>query len=194
MRTSKNTRLGIIAGTGAAALAVAGFALPAHAADQDSSVQESTTTTTAAITSSFEALQAWVTDTARVTDALNTNGSGNTVAPNTGIGDVSVVEGPLVGGDVLSGNQAPVGSGNDVAAPVGSGNDVTAPVEAPIGSGNDTGVSTGDVSGSVDGLVGDVSGSIGDVTGSVGDISGEVGGIVDNATGDLDLGLGDILN
>lgn len=194
MRTSKNTRLGIIAGTGAAALAVVGFALPANAADQTSTDADTTATTTAAITSSFEALQAWVTDTAQVTDALNTNGSGNTVAPQTGIGDVSVVEGPLIGGDVLSGNQAPVASGNDVTAPIGSGNDVTAPVEAPVGSGNDAGVSTGDVSSSVDGLVSDVTGSVGDVSGSVGDISGQVNDIVDGATGDLDLGLGDILN
>jgi hypothetical protein len=188
MRTTKKT-LGMTAaaGTGALALAFAGFALPANAADQSVSADETMTTTSAAVTSSLEAFQAWVSDALQASDVLNTNGSGNDVSPTTGIGDVSVIDGPIVGGDVLSGNQTPVGSGNDVQAPVGSGNDVSAPVDAPVGSGNDTGVSTGDVSSSVDGLVGDV-------TGSVGDISGSIGDIVDGATGDLDLGLGDILN
>jgi hypothetical protein len=187
MRTNLKTRLGLIgAGTGVAALAVTGLALPANADDTSVNQDSSTTETTTDLVSSLDAFQAWLSDTLAAND--NTVAPVTGVSPDTSVGDVSLVEGPLVG-DVLSNNQAPVGSGNDtpigsgndVSAPVGSGNDVSAPVDA--GNGND-------VSAPVDAPVG--SGNSSDAGISVGDIGADV----DNLVGDLtnDLGLGSILN
>lgn len=194
MRTTKKTRLSLIAaGTGAAALAVAGFALPANADDHSASNEESTTTTTTDLTSSFDAFQTWVNDALTVSDNQTVTG----VSPDTSVGDVTLVEGPLVSdslnGDLLSGNQtpvasgnqAPIASGNDVAAPVLSGNDtnVEAPVDAPVGSGND-------VSAPIDAPVGSGNETHNDTdTGvSVGDIGADVDDLVDSITSDLDLG------
>jgi hypothetical protein len=187
MRTTLKTRLGLIgAGTGVAALAVTGLALPAQADDTSVDQEWSTTETTTDVTGSLDAFQAWVTDT------LDAQASGNDVSG----GDVTLIDGPLVGGDVLSGNDTPVGSGNDV--PVGSGNDVS----APVGSGNDTGVeapvgSGNDVSAPVDAGNGNANGTeagtgtAADSGVSVGDIGADVDGLVDDVTSDL--GLGDVL-
>ncbi|MET0296405.1 MAG: hypothetical protein ABW024_03325 [Microbacterium sp.] len=158
MRTNK-TRIATLAaaGAGAAAIAIAGFAMPASA---DDSYEETTTHTQVA--GSFdtlgEAFQTWV---------------GDITAGNIGV-DGGLVNGPLVSdvanGPILSGNDVPVGSGNDVSAPVGSGNDVA--VDAPVGSGNevgngnavgsgnDTGVSLGDIGADVDDLVGGISSDV----------------------------------
>ncbi|MGV2983282.1 hypothetical protein ACNPNP_06180 [Microbacterium sp. AGC85] len=151
----RNTnRLGLLAtaGTGVAALAIAGFALPATASDGADSGDDTQATSTD-VTGSLDSIQDVVRDLILA--------SGN----DTSTGDVSldgpVVEGPLVSdignGAILSGNDTPVASGNEVSgnevsAPVGSGNDVSAPieapvqvpveapVEAPVASGNDTSV------------------------------------------------------
>lgn len=186
MRTTKKTRLSLIAaGTGAAALAVAGFALPANADDHSTSTEESTTTTTTDLTSSFDAFQTWVNDALSVSDNQTVTG----VSPDTSVGDVTLVEGPLVSdslnGDLLSGNQTPIASGNDVAAPVVSGNDtnVEAPVDAPVGSGND-------VSAPIEAPVGSGNETHNDTDAgvSVGDIGADVDDLVDSITTDLDLG------
>lgn len=183
----KITRLGLIstAGASAAALAVAGFALPASA-DTWNPSEETTTTVTEASTS-IEGFQTWFRE--------NVLGSGNdTTAGNLGI-DGGLINGPLVSDSlnpaVLSGNDTPVLSGNDVSgnlsgndvsAPVGSGNDVSAPVDAPIVSGND-------VSGNEVGSVGDVANGTdvgGDTGVSVGDIGAEVDDLVGDVSGDVD--------
>jgi hypothetical protein len=152
-------RLGLLttAGAGVAALAITGFALPASADDGSSSVDDSTTSTD--VTGSFDAIQDVVRDLILA--------SGN----DTSTGDIGLdgplVEGPVVSdignGALLSGNDTPIASGNEVSgnevsAPVGSGNEVSAPIEAPVeveapveapieapvdapvGSGNDTSV------------------------------------------------------
>jgi hypothetical protein len=180
----KMNRIGMMAtaGVGAAALA-AGIALPANAQERDWSDESSTTT----VTSSFDAFRAWVQD--------NVLGSGNDLtAGNLGI-DGGLVDGPLISdvgnGAVLSGNHAPVLSGNEVTAPVASGNDTS--VEAPVGSGNkvgngnstgngnvvgsgnDTGVSLGDIGADVDDLVGDITGDVDDLV----DVDSMLQGIFD---------------
>lgn len=162
-------RLGLLttAGAGIAALAIAGFALPASANDGPDSVDETQTSTTD-LTGSFDAIQ----DIAR--DLILASGN------DTSTGDVSLdgplVQGPLVSdignGALLSGNDTPIASGNevsgnDVSAPVVSGNDVSAPIEAPIDApvvsgndtsvdapvGNGTGISVGDIGAEVDDLL-----------------------------------------
>lgn len=215
MRTyNTKTRIGMIAaaGTGAAALAVAGFALPASADDNVTSTDASTTATQ--FVDASDPFYTWVSDLIDSGDF--------TASPQTAVGDIAnvgpLVQGPLVSdslnGDVASGNQtpvvsgndttAPIGSGNDTTAPigsgndlgsgneVGSGNDVTAPVDAPVGSGNDTGVSTGDAgvsTGDNGASVGDISGSVEDISGSVDDVVGGVtSGVDDVVDGALDLG------
>lgn len=159
-------RLGLLttAGAGVAALAITGFALPATADDGSGSVEDSTTTTD--VTGSLDAIQDVVRDLILA--------SGN----DTSTGDIGLdgplVEGPLVSdvgnGALLSGNDTPIASGNEVSgnevsAPVGSGNEVTAPVDAPVdapvGSGNDTSVdapvdSDNDTGLSLDGIGGDI--------------------------------------
>jgi hypothetical protein len=184
MRKNLKTRLGLIgAGTGVAALAVTGLALPANADDTSVEQDWSTTDTMTDVTSSLDAFQAWVSDTISAGDTSVSPVTG--VSPDTSVGDVTLVEGPLVG-DIASGNQAPVASGNDVTAPVASGNDtsVTAPVEAPVGSGND-------VSAPVEAPVGSGNESSNSTDLSVGDIGADVDQLVENVTSDL--GLGDIL-
>lgn len=186
----KMTRLGLIstAGASAAALAVAGFALPATAAETTDSTHESTSTT-ADFMSSIEGLQAWVSDT--VLASGNDSAVGNV---DGGLIDAPVVEGPLVSdtlnGDVLSGNDTPVASGNEVAAPVGSGNDVSAPIDAPVGSGNEV---SGNEVGSGNGN-GNAVGSGNDSGLSVGDIGADVDDLVGDVSGDVDSLLGGILD
>ena len=174
------TRIGTMAaaGLGAAALAVAGFAIPANAAE--STTQDTSTQTSA--TGMFDLLD----------DVLASVSAGDLlVSPDTNAGNVGVdggiinaplVEGPVVSdslnGDVLSGNDTPIGSGNEVQAPIGSGNDIQAPVEAPVGSGNTTDSSIGDV------------GGIGDIGAGVSDL---VDGVTGNIGTDVDGMLGDIL-
>jgi hypothetical protein len=184
MRTTIKNRLGLIAaGSGVAVLAVGGLALPAGADEQNLSAD--TTATVTDVTGSLDAFQAWV------TESLNANGSGNSV---------TFVEGPLIGGDALSGpigsgnqtpigsgNDTPVGSGNDVSAPIGSGNDasvdapvgsdndVTAPVDVDAGNGNDVGSGNETNTDTGAGV-------------SVGDIGAGVGAVVDDTTSVLGLG------
>lgn len=202
MRTyNTKTRIGMIAaaGTGAAALAVAGFALPASADDNVTST-DATTTATQFVDAS-DPFYTWVSGLIESGDFA--------ASPQTAVSDIAnigpLVQGPLVSdslnGDVASGNQtpvvsgndttAPIGSGNDTTAPIGSGNDlgsgndVTAPIDAPVGSGNDTGVSTGDAGVST----GDNGASVGDISGSVNDVVGGVtSGVDDVVDGALDLG------
>ncbi|NYF16971.1 hypothetical protein HDC37_001796 [Microbacterium sp. AK009] len=175
------TRAGVLtAGLGIAALTVTGLALPANA-DTVSSADETQTTVSALTT--LEAFQDIL------NDALQASGNA------TETGDLSIdgvdgglINGPIVSGSViddvangpiLSGNDTPVVSGNEVQAPVASGNEtsVDAPVASgnEVASGNDTDTSVGDVGASVGGVVGDVGASVGDV---VGDVSGEVDGLV----------------
>jgi hypothetical protein len=168
-------RLGLLAtaGTGVAALAIAGFALPASA-DEGSVSDESTQTSTTDVAGSLDAIQNVVRDLVLA--------SGNDASTGDIALDGPLVEGPLVSdignGALLSGNDTPIASGNDVSgndvsAPVGSGNDVSAPIEAPVEapidapvvSGNDTdvdapidsdtdtGLSVGDIGAEVDSLV-----------------------------------------
>ncbi|GAA1684044.1 hypothetical protein [Microbacterium lacus] len=172
----KITRLGLIstAGASAAALAVAGFALPASA-DTWNPSEETTTTVTEASTS-IEGFQTWFRE--------NVLGSGNdTTAGNLGI-DGGLINGPLVSDSL---NPA-VLSGNDVSAPVGSGNDVSAPIDAPIGSGNDVSDtelgSVGDVANGTD-VGGDTGVSVGDIGAEVDDLVGDVSGDVDSLVSGL---------
>jgi hypothetical protein len=191
MRTQKNTRLGILAtaGVGVAGLAIAGFALPATADTTSTDVDASSTSTD--LTSSLGDFQAWVSEVISLNNNEVSPVTG--VSPDTSVGDISIVEGPLVG-DVLSGNKAPIASGNDVSAPVGSGNDVSAPIEAPIeapiGSGNDTSVDAPVGNGnSADTSTGDLNTDISnDVTDVVDGVTGGIGATVDDVTGSLGLG------
>lgn len=176
-------RLGLLttAGAGVAALALTGFALPATADDGSSSVDDSTTSTD--VTGSTDAIQDIVRDLILA--------SGN----DTSTGDIGLdgplVDGPVVSdignGAILSGNDTPIASGNEVSgnevsAPVGSGNEVSAPVEAPIeapvdapvGSGNDTIVDAPVESDNDTGL------SLGDIGGDIGaDVDSLVSGLLD---------------
>ncbi|WP_104190788.1 hypothetical protein [Cryobacterium sp. Y82] len=177
----KITALGIT-GAAASALMIGGFVAPAQAFAGDSS---STTTST---DSSSEQNRLDV-----IGDLFNLSGNdstGNGVLGNdTSVGGVGngailgggVVNGPLVDdslnsdiGDVASGNEvgndASVGSGNDVVAPIEA--PVTAPVDAPVDAGNGTDVGT----------------NVGGV--DVDDIDGSVDSIVNDVLGDLGLGLG----
>lgn len=136
-------------------------------------------------------------------DVLNGNGSNNATPIASG------------NGDILSGNDTPVASGNDVAAPVASGNDTDIPVEAPVASGNDVSAEAPVASGNdtavdvpveapvasgndaaVDVPVtadGNASGNNTDA--GLGDITTEVTDVVDRTLSDLDstLGLGSLL-
>ncbi|MCE7481342.1 MULTISPECIES: hypothetical protein [Microbacterium] len=180
-------RLGLLttAGAGVAALALTGFALPATADDGSSSVDDSTTSTD--VTGSTDAIQDIVRDLILA--------SGN----DTSTGDIGLdgplVDGPVVSdignGAILSGNDTPVASGNEVSgnevsAPVGSGNEVSAPVEAPIeapveapvdapvGSGNDTTVDAPVETDNDTGL------SLDDIGGDIGaDVDSLVSGLLD---------------
>ena len=176
----KMTRFGITttAGVGAAALAIAGFALPASAADSGDETNEVTSTSTDFM-SSIEGLQTWV------RDAILASGNDTSVGNvDGGLINAPLVEGPLVSDTpVLSGNDTPVASGNEVSgnevsAPVGSGNEVTAPIEAPVGSGNE--VSGNDVGSD------NATGSGNETGVSVGDIGAEVGDLVGDVSGDVD--------
>ncbi|WP_105034065.1 hypothetical protein [Cryobacterium aureum] len=164
----KITALGIT-GAAASALIIGGFVAPAQAFDGDS------TTTSTSTDSSSEQNRLDV-----IGDLFNLSGNeatGNGVLGNdTSVGGIlngGVVNGPLVEdslnsdiGDVASGNEvgndASVGSGNDVVAPIEA--PVTAPVDAPVDAGNGTDVGDVDVEnidGSVDSIVNDVLGDLG---------------------------------
>lgn len=169
-------RLGLLttAGAGVAALALTGFALPATADDGSSSVDDSTTSTD--VTGSTDAIQDIVRDLILA--------SGN----DTSTGDIGLdgplVEGPVVSdignGAILSGNDTPIASGNEVSAPVGSGNEVTAPVEAPIEAPIETPVDAPLVSGndtSVDAPV-DSDNDTGLSLDGIGDIGADVDSLV----------------
>lgn len=172
----KMTRFGITttAGVGAAALAIAGFALPASAADSGENTHEVTSTSTD-VMSSIEGLQAWV------RDAILASGNDTSVGNvDGGLINAPLVEGPLVSeSPVLSGNDTPVASGNEVSgnevtasidAPVGSGNEVSGNdvgSENATGSGNETGISVGDIGAEVDDLLGDVSGDVDSLVGGL---------------------------
>ena len=180
------TRAGLLgtAGLGAVALAVTGFALPASADDHTSSADETRTSVDGL--NSLDAFQAWVHDAI----AANEN---ETNAGNIGI-DGGLVNGPLVSdignGAILSGNDTPVLSGNDVSAPVGSGNDVG--IEAPIGSGNDVGNGNVVGSGNDTGVtVGDVGAEVGNVTS---DITSDIGAEVDDLVGDVSSEVDDLVS
>jgi hypothetical protein len=177
------TRIGMMsaAGLGAAALAVAGFAIPANAAE---STTEDTSTQTS-VAGMFDIVDDLLAGVSAGDLLVSPDTNAGNVGVDGGIIDAPVIEGPVVSdslnGDVLSGNDTPIGSGNEVQAPVGSGNDIQAPIDAPIGSGNDTDTDTsvGDVGGiddidaGVDDLVDGVTGDIGaDVDGMLGDILG----------------------
>ncbi|MEW1976240.1 hypothetical protein AB0301_14360 [Microbacterium profundi] len=173
----RNTnRLGLLAtaGAGVAALALTGFALPATADDGSSSVDDSMTSTD--VTGSTDAIQDIVRDLILA--------SGN----DTSTGDIGLdgplVEGPVVSdignGAILSGNDTPIASGNEVSAPVGSGNEVTAPVEAPIEAPIETPVDAPLVSGndtSVDAPV-DSDNDTGLSLDGIGDIGADVDSLV----------------
>ena len=170
------TRAGLLgtAGIGAAALAVAGFALPATADDDISSWSSDQTHTSVEGIESFDAFQTLL------DDLIDTYGN-ETTTGDVGI-DGGLVDGPLVSdignGPVLSGNDvsAPVGSGNDTS--VGSGNEVGN--GNVVGSGNDTGVSVGDVGAEVGDLTGDIGAQVGDLVGDVStDVDDLVGGLLD---------------
>lgn len=186
----KMTRIGLLttAGASAAALAVAGFALPASAESWSPSQESSTTSTE--VTSSIEGFQTWFRE--------NVLASGNdTTAGNIGI-DGGLINGPIVSdslnGAVLSGNDTPVLSGNDVSdnlsgndvsAPVGSGNDISAPIEAPVGSGNEVGNGTELGTGNVVGSGNDTGVSVGDIGADVDDLVGDIGADVDTLVGGI---------
>jgi hypothetical protein len=164
VNTTKKTAFGI-AGAAAATLLTVGFAAPAMA---DTSSDSSTT----------ESMSSWssVTDlTNDLTTALSTGDLFTTpvvIAPNVDTGDLSV-------GDVASGNQAPIASGNEVAAPVASGNETS--VTAPVASGNETGNGNSVANPTTDTSVGDLTSNIGT----------EVQDLVGGVTGGLGLGLSD---
>lgn len=194
----KMTRTGLLgtAGIGAVALAVTGIALPANADDQTWSSDETHVSTTAF--ESVDAFQAWV------HDVIEANGN-ETTAGNVGV-DGGLINGPLVSdvanGPILSGNDAPVASGNDVQAPVASGNDTT--VDAPVGNGNHVGsgnqagngneVSTSPNVGSgnhTGASLSDIGADVDDVTS---DIGAEVGDVVSDVTGEVDDLVGGLLD
>ncbi|RLK52708.1 hypothetical protein [Microbacterium telephonicum] len=184
------------AGLGAVALS-AGFALPAMADDGDHTTTQTATSAMSEIAPWTDAdatlgdFQLWVQD---LVDAQGGDVTGGDITggdTNVGNGS-SLVEGPLRGdvstrdilsGPIGSGNEIPVGSGNDASAPIGSGNDTS--VEAPIGSGNDVGngteVGVGDVGAEVGDLTSDIGTEVGDL---VGDVSSDVDDLVDGILGD----------
>lgn len=176
MRTNK-TRAGImtVAGAGVAALALTGFALPANAADGDISAD---TTSVSEQTSTWNDLG--LDDfMGSIQDAIDAN-------------DNALIEGPLVSdslnGAVGSGNDAPIGSGNDVSAPIGSGNDTS--VDAPVGSGNEVG--NGNETGNGNNVGSGNDTSVADTDTSVGDIGAEVGDVVGDVTSDVDDVVSDV--
>jgi len=181
----KMTRAGLMgtAGIGAVALAVAGFSIPANADDHTSSADETRTSVDAV--DSLDAFQGWV----WVDDALDAND--NTIG-NFAV-DGGLIDGPLVSdvgnGPILSGNDAPIASGNDVSAPVGSGNDVS--VDAPVGSGNDVGNDVGH--GTNLGSGNDTGASVGDVGAEVGDLTSEIGTHVEDLVGDVSSDVDDLV-
>lgn len=182
MRTNK-TRIFTLAtaGAGAAALAVAGFALPASADDR--APQNDTTSAYTELAGSVDAFQdsfqTWIGDIA----------AGNTLG-NVGVDGGLVNVGDVANGPILSGNDVPVGSGNDVSAPIGSGNDVA--VDAPVGSGNEIGNGT-EVGNGAEVGSGNVVGSGNDTGVSVGDIGADVDDLVGDISGDIDSTLNGVL-
>ena len=173
----KITALGIT-GAAASALIIGGFVAPAQAFDGDS------TSTTTSTDSSSEQNRLDV-----IGDLFNLSGNdstGNGVLGNdTSVGGVGnggilgggVVNGPLVD-DSLNNDIGDVASGNEVGndASVGTGNDVVAPIEAPVTAPVDAGNGT------------DVGTDVGGV--DVENIDGSVDSIVNDVLGDLGLGLG----
>ncbi|TQK20638.1 hypothetical protein FBY40_3177 [Microbacterium sp. SLBN-154] len=164
------TRAGVFtAGIGIAALTVTGLALPANA-DTVSSADETQTTVSALTT--LEAFQDILNDALQASGNSAQTGDVSIDGVDGGLVNGPIVSGPVVddvaNGPILSGNDTPIASGNDVQAPIVSGNDTS--VDAPIGSGNE--VASGN---DTDTSIGDIGASVGDV---VGDVSGEVDGLV----------------
>ncbi|AZC13278.1 MULTISPECIES: hypothetical protein [unclassified Microbacterium] len=164
------TRAGVFtAGLGIAALTVTGLALPANA-DTVSSADETQTTVSALTT--LEAFQDILNDALQASGNSAQTGDVSVDGVDGGLVNGPIVSGPVVddvaNGPILSGNDTPIASGNEVQAPIASGNDTS--VDAPIGSGNE--VASGN---DTDTSIGDIGASVGDV---VGDVSGEVDGLV----------------
>lgn len=187
MRTNTK-RVGIFtaAGLGAVALA-AGAALPAQADDVVTNDESSTTTEA---TGSLDALQT------SIRDALDLGLTGGDILEG---GLVNV--GDIGGGAILSGNDTPIGSGNDVSvdAPVASGNEVGNgnEVSPEVGNGSGNGNGNGNASGN-DTSVGDVGAEVGDIAGDVssevGDVTGDIGADVDDAVGDISSDVDDLVD
>ena len=160
----KITALGIT-GAAASALIIGGFVAPAQAFDGDS------TSTSTSTDSSSEQNRLDV-----IGGLFNLSGNdstGNGVLGNDtsvgGVGNGGILNGGVVN-DSLTSDIGDVASGNEVGndASVGTGNDVVAPIEAPVtapvdaGNGTDVGgVDVENIDGSVDSIVNDVLGDLG---------------------------------
>lgn len=194
----KMTKAGMFgtAGIGAVALAVTGFALPASADDHTTTTSSDETHTSVEALESLEVFQTWI------DDFIAANGN-DTNAGNVGV-DGGLINGPVVSdvanGPILSGNDTPIASGNDVSAPVGSGNDVS--VEAPVGSGNEVGngnsVGNGTDVGTEVGNGTETNTGVGDVGAEVGDLTSDIGtdvsDLVSDVSSDVDGLVGGLLD
>ena len=170
----KITALGIT-GAAASALIVGGFVAPAQAFDGDRTSTSTSTSTSTDSSSEQNRLDL-------IGDLFNLSGNdstGNGVLGNDtsvgGVGNGGILNGGVVN-DSLNSDIGDVASGNEVGndASVGSGNDVVAPIEAPVTAPVDAGNGT-DVGTDVDGV-------------DVENIDGSVDSIVNDVLGDLGLG------
>ncbi|HEY1530660.1 MAG TPA: hypothetical protein VGF80_07590 [Galbitalea sp.] len=180
---SKKSAFGI-ATVGAAAALVAGFAAPAMAstthAVHDSSYSSKSKSTTESTNKDMTSASAWADALRNVSTGIGTGTASNwspvVVSPS--------LNAPISAGDIgsgnalLSGNEVPVLSGNDVQAPLLSGNDTA------IGNndGNVSNVGNGDLTGGINTSVNNLVNSL---TKDVGNNSSSTSstGIVDSILG-----------
>jgi hypothetical protein len=174
-KISKKSVFGI-ATVGAAAALVAGFAAPAMAsASHDSSLANRVTHSTSSTSSDATTTQAWADALRNVDTGIGTGSASNwspiVVSPSL---NAPVSTGDIGSGDaVLSGNQVPVLSGNDVQVPVLSGNETT--VGNNVGNSNLTGGINTSVNNLVNSLTKDV-GNSSSSTSSTGIVDSILGG------------------
>jgi hypothetical protein len=173
---SKKSVVGI-ATVGAAAALVAGFAAPAMASVGHDSSFTNRSTHVASSTSkeSTTTQQAWTDALRNVTTGIGTGTASNwspvVISPSL---NAPVSTGDIGSGNaVLSGNDVPVLSGNDVQAPVLSGNDTA------LGNNDANGDVTGGINTSVSNLVNSLTKDVGNSASSTSST-----GIVDSVLGD----------
>ena len=173
-KISKKSAFGI-ATVGAAAALVAGFAAPAMASvGHDAPMASHLTHTTSSTKSDSTTTQAWSDALRNVNTGVGTGTASNwspvVVSPSL---NAPVSTGDVGSGNaVLSGNQVPVLSGNDVQAPLLSGN------ETAVGNNDGNGNLTGGINTSVNNLVNSLTKDVGNSSSSTSST-----GIVDSILG-----------